>query len=212
MRPYNFKKAELEELYSEGMTLRQIAKRLNCSADCIYDYFVKYGIDRRKKSRAANLLLLNTNSIFIENIDPMWLVGFVDGEGSFIFRFEKKRAKLYPMFSIAQNNKELLERIASCFPEIPFTINNSPANTTWNLRVRYAINCVKLFSFFDKYHVIGKKDQYAIWKFLIEEIIKNDFGHERKRDIFKIYKRNKTFENLNAEYFKIVGGEYDTNI
>jgi len=203
MRPYNFDKEILESLYNkEGMTLKQIAERLNCSKDCVYDYFVKYNIPRRRKSRIANLLFLKPKSKFIENLNPIWIVGFVDGEATFGFRFEKKFFRLYPFFSISQKDKSPLKRIKSCFPDILFTIGNSPKNPTWNLKCAHFNNCVKLFPFFDKYYPIAKKDQYDIWKFLIKELITSNFTQQMKAEVFEIYKKFKQYNEFKQKYYQ----------
>lgn len=205
MKAYNLDKQTLKKMYATGMSLREIAEKFNCYPDTVYDYFVKYGIPRRKNIRTANLLIKNKKAEFLEKLNPFWIVGFVDGEGSFYFRCEKKQKRLYPQLSITQKDIVILEKIKSCFPNLKWNIGKSPSNSAYYCRISGFKNCIRLFWFFDKYAPIEKKDQYMIWKFLNEQLIKKDFSWELKEKIWMLYKTKKKYDDFIKNYMDMVG-------
>ena len=194
--PYNFKKKELKVLYNKGMTLRQIADKYGCYPDTVLRYLIRYNIKRRKPTNNSGLLLHSKNVVFVEKLPPLWLIGFIDGEGSFHFRAEKTHRRFYPRLSISQKDLNILNTIKQCFPESKWHVTKSPSNSAYNLVLKGFTQCFQLLWFFDKYSPIEKADQFAIWKFLMTKLLENNYNWEQKEKLIQLYNEEKVFKDF----------------
>lgn len=198
-KPYNFNKEMLELSYASGKTMTEIGHELGCPAATILGYFKKYNIKSRAVRANNTLLLKKPQTKFIERTNPFWIVGFIDGEGSYFFDYLKSKQSLGPGLAIGQKNKESLELIKSCFPEIHWSLSGDDKNC-YILRAHGFKDCFSILWFFDKFKPIQKQDQYSIWKYLIYKLLQTNFSREDKAKISLLYKSIKIFDVFKKKF------------
>lgn len=109
-----------------------------------------------------------------------WLIGFIEGEGSFIVRNHRNNI---PIFSLGQNEKEILEKIREF---LGFGIVTTPQNPLrlgwkpyWQFQVNKTEDLMKLIEIVDgKLQTEKKQIQFANWK----PFVVNRHNEGRKRD------------------------------
>jgi len=112
-----------------------------------------------------------------------WLIGFVEGEGSFTYR----RSDGWPFFTITQNDREILERIKAFFQFGSVRKHCGRADCrAWRYVVCHNWNDLnKLREFFDgRLRMRGKQEQFKFWVSLFDlnhPIRINGRTHERLR-------------------------------
>jgi len=209
MKALNLNKEILEEQYERGYTIKELAKELMCSKTSIRNYFKKFGIKSRNKLVCNNLLLKENKLFFIQNLDPNWIVGFTDGEGSFMFKYSKRNKRMSPHFSISQKDPKILKIIKSCFPLIVSRVEPpfGKRQNTFNFKVSGFKGCFKLLPFFDQYQPIEKNSQYSIWKFLMIKLLNNDFNHDFDSKIMELYRKEKRFKEFQEKFKLLMEGK-----
>jgi hypothetical protein len=125
----------------------------------------------------------------IKSNDANYIVGFVDGEGSFNISFIKRNdykynIKLSPSFNISQKDREILEWIKSVF-------NCGTIRDRGDGVFYYEVQSIKslkeiIIPFFNKYHLRTKK--HTTFKIFSEIVNLIDKGkHLEKEGILEIY-------------------------
>jgi hypothetical protein len=125
----------------------------------------------------------------IKSNDANYIVGFVDGEGSFNISFIKRNdykynIKISPSFNISQKDREILEWIKSVF-------NCGTIRDRGDGVFYYEVQSIKslkeiIIPFFNKYHLRTKK--HTTFKIFSEIVNLIDKGkHLEKEGILEIY-------------------------
>lgn len=117
-----------------------------------------------------------------ENIDPFWIVGFVEGEGCFttindhrLLKNGTKRTYVYPRFILVNNDRAILERIrvffgfGSIHNHIHSKDGHKYDHPSYQFQVVSRPRCRKLVAFFNgKLQTETKKLQFERWKTFVE--------------------------------------------
>jgi hypothetical protein len=146
-------------------------------------------ISKCRKSAGKTLNLIFSKLQMIKPEDANYIVGFVDGEGSFNISFIKRsdykyNIKISPSFNISQKDKGILEWIQSVFN--CGTIRDR-GDGVFYYEVQ-DINSLKevIIPFFNKYHLRTKKNTtFQIFSKIVELIDKGN--HLNKDGILEIY-------------------------
>jgi len=150
-------------------------------------------------------------------INPQWVLGFVDGEGSFGFQISTKNKNVYmlPSFSIVQNTHDvfLLKKIQdffNCGLIHPKRIDDSievatSVNSISSLRTTCSSELIDIIiPFFDKYSLLTTKSlDYFDWKTLIymkkAQLFRTEAGLNKMLSIKSNMNRGRTNFNSSIE-------------
>jgi len=98
------------------------------------------------------------------SLDPNWIVGFTEGEGTFCinFRTEERKINVQIGFYISQKQKELLEKIKSFFGF--GSLHRHHSSESWSFRAESLKNAEKIRLFFNQYPLQGEKHRdFQLW-------------------------------------------------
>ena len=129
------------------------------------------------------------------SLEDAWLSGITDGEGSFTCSILSNSNAFRFRFILTQKwevNKFVLEHILSLFYFISVKGSVEPhsINNVWEIRINGLKNCKGLFTYFDKYTLITKKNNsYLKWKLMHLRLENKDHLNENSRlELIKIAK------------------------
>lgn len=107
-----------------------------------------------------------------ENLNPDWVSGFVEGDGSFFVSIKPTTNHVLPGMSIGQNIREkpLLEKIHKFFEGIGNVYTNS-SNNSVEWKIRRLSDFKKVIIHFNSYPLMGIKSyNFIIWREIISLI------------------------------------------
>lgn len=122
------------------------------------------------------------------SLDPWYVTGLVDGEGSFTFSRSGKHMGLYFAIRLNDQDKELLASIQKYFGDIGFLYpvkafisNSGKTKAACYYRVTRIVDLLKIVKHFDDYPLKGlKKQSFQVWKDMV--LIKRDNYKKKHTD------------------------------
>lgn len=139
-------------------------------------------------------------------IDPLYITGFVDGEGSFLVSFSRREKirvgiEARPSFTISQNqrSKEVLDEIATYFQ--CGNIRYNTHDQTYKYEVRSLDDlCRKIIPHFEQYPLrTSKKKDFEVFKVICGLMI--DRHHRTVDGINKIMEMAYTMNGVGARRY-----------
>ena len=128
-----------------------------------------------------------------------WLSGITDGEGCFTCSLLSNSPSYRFRYILTQKwdaNKGVLEHLSAIFSEYGAKGDVVPHSTSgvWELRVNGIKNCKGLFTYFDEYSLITKKEgSYTTWKLLHSRLVNKDHLKDSSRlelkELAKLFNR-----------------------
>lgn len=113
-------------------------------------------------------------------LNPFWITGFIEGEGSFYINTHKDTNKMRPVFSIGLNQRDkfLLQRINNFFKEIG-SVYMSNTNNSAELKVYKLNNFNSLIDHFNNYPLKGfKLYNFSIWCEIVKLLENKELSSE----------------------------------
>lgn len=150
-------------------------------------------------SKSDNLMLSFPNITLLEKpildiddkpLNPFWVTGFMEADGSFFININKITNKVRPVASIGLNDREkfLLEKINKFFNEIG-SVYESPKHNFAEWKVFKLTNLEYLINHFNNYPLKGFKSyNFSIWCEIIKLIKNKDQLSQKDLDNIKILK------------------------
>jgi hypothetical protein len=123
----------------------------------------------------------------IPSLKDAWISGITDGEGCFSCSILVNSSGYRIRYILTQKwdaNKIILEHILSIFSLylVKGSVEPHSINNVWELRVNGVKNCKGLFSYFDEFSLITKKnDSYLKWKLIHSRLANKDHLKESTR-------------------------------
>lgn len=184
-------KAEIIKQYREYKSIREIADTTKRCRDTITGVLKEKGIKVRPGS--FNYMII-PREIYEhgDNLPPWWVVGFTDGEGSFMIIINKDKRyssgyKVYPVFQIAQKDSRFLEEVKTFFGfgDIIKHYDKRFKNSQHAYVAKGFSHALKLIQFFDLYLPKEKEEDYKKWRKIIMYVLDRDF-FLREKDVHYI--------------------------
>lgn len=113
-------------------------------------------------------------------LDPLWVTGFIAGEGSFYVYFHKSTNKFRPVFSLGLNERDrfLLISINTFFKQLGSVYGSSSNNST-ELKIFKFDNLSVFINHFSDYPLEGfKLYNFSIWSEIVEILKKKELTIE----------------------------------
>nr|YP_010710811.1 hypothetical protein P2Z26_mgp05 [Gonatophragmium mori]WCZ71175.1 hypothetical protein [Gonatophragmium mori] len=132
-----------------------------------YKNEMNFGESKKLKKLFPNIIPIKKPifNLFNPELNPYWITGFIEGEGSFHINTNKNTNKMRPVFSIGLNQKDdkLLIRINKFFKEIG-SIYKSNSNNSVELKVYKINNLNYLIEHLNNYPLQGFKSyNFTLW-------------------------------------------------
>jgi len=132
-----------------------------------YKTAISFGESDKLKLLFPNIISMKRPIVEMSNVklNPFWVTGFIEGEGSFHVNTNKKTDKMRPVFSIGLNNRDkpLLIRINNFFNEIG-SVYVSDSNNSAELKIFKLSNFNSFIHHFSIYPLRGfKLYNFTIW-------------------------------------------------
>lgn len=131
--------------------------------------------------------ITSLDTYILPSLNDAWISGITDGEGCFTCSILKNSSGYRFRYILTQKweaNKFILEHILSLFSTylVKGSVDPHSINNVWELRVNGVTNCKGLFTYFDKFSLITKKnDSYLKWKFIHSRLVNKDHLKESSR-------------------------------
>lgn len=132
-----------------------------------YKTAMNFGESDKLKLLFPNIISIKRPLVEMSNVklNPFWVTGFIEGEGSFHINTNKNTHKMRPVFSMGlnQRDKPLLVRINNFFNEIG-SVYTSDSNNSADLRIFKLSNFNSFINHFSIYPLTGfKLYNFTIW-------------------------------------------------
>lgn len=132
-----------------------------------YKTAMNFGESEKLKLSFPNIVSMERPILKSTNpkLNPFWVTGFIEGEGSFHINTKKETKKRRPVFSLGLNQRDklLLVRLNEHLKEIG-SIYTSNANNSAELKIYKLNNCYLLMEHLNNYPLVGfKLYNFRIW-------------------------------------------------
>lgn len=128
-----------------------------------------------------NIIKFKINTV-LPSLNNYWLAGFTDAEGCFSCSILEKKGFSF-IFCITQkgeNNIEILKHFCLLFNA--GIVSNHSVKNVYEYRISGVKNCSKVFSYFDNYILITKKQiSYSLWKNIHKDLTNKYHLDKNKR-------------------------------
>jgi hypothetical protein len=127
---------------------------------------------------AANLfdiaLLKSRTLIDLMDLTDDWIIGFIEGQGSFYSARGRSRDKVYPRFSVTQKEYHLLSRIRNYFGFGGINHTDQPTGRVWQWVISNKHDLKLVIRFLDGRMRSEKKiREYTLWKHRFRSYFEN---------------------------------------
>ena len=156
--------------------------------------FLSYYNERLLKKNINKIIPLHT--CVLPSLKDAWLSGITDAEGSFTCSLLSNSNAFRYRFILTQKweaNKYVLEHILKELNMylIEGSITPHHVSNVWEIRINGLKNCKGLFTYFDNFCLITKKNNsYLLWKSLYDKLLKKEhLNSESRLELIKLAKK-----------------------
>ena len=111
-----------------------------------------------------------------------WIIGFIEGEGSFHSARGRNRDKIYPRVTVTQKEYDLLDRIRDYFGFGGISYTDQPTERVWKWVVCNRHDLKLVIAFLDgRIRSEKKRQEYENWKHVFRSYFESTRGYVRRK-------------------------------